>query len=89
MCIRDRYMEDGSYLRMQYISIGYSLPSSMIKKAGLSKAKLNLAATNIFTITKYSGLDPGVGGSADTNFGIDVGNYPVTRGFNLGISLGF
>ena len=83
------YMEDGSYLRMQYISIGYSLPSSMIKKAGLSKAKLNLAATNIFTITKYSGLDPGVGGSADTNFGIDVGNYPVTRGFNLGISLGF
>jgi len=83
------YMEDGSYLRMQYISVGYSLPSSFIKKAGLTKAKLNLAATNIFTLTKYSGLDPGVGGSADTNFGIDVGNYPVTRGFNLGISLGF
>lgn len=83
------YMEDGSYLRMQYISIGYALPTSLVKKAGLTKAKLNLAATNIFTLTKYSGLDPGVGGSADTNFGIDVGNYPVSRGFNLGISLGF
>ncbi len=83
------YMEDGTYLRMQYISVGYSLPSSIYSKLGLSKARISLAATNIFTITKYSGLDPGVGGSADTNFGIDVGNYPVTRGFNMGISLGF
>ena len=83
------YVEDGSYLRMQYLSFGYSLPTSMIKSIGLSKAKLTLAATNLFTLTKYKGLDPGVGGAVDTNFGIDVGNYPVTRGFTFGINLGF
>lgn len=83
------YVEDGSYLRMQYISVGYSLPEKIYKKAGLSKVRISASATNLFTFTKYQGLDPGVGGAADTNFGIDVGNYPVTRGFNLGLSLGF
>jgi TonB-dependent starch-binding outer membrane protein SusC len=40
-------------------------------------------------LTKYQGLDPGVGGNADTQFGIDVGNYPVTKGFTVGLNLGF
>ncbi|HNR07072.1 MAG TPA: SusC/RagA family TonB-linked outer membrane protein [Saprospiraceae bacterium] len=83
------YVEDGSYLRMQYLSIGYALPTSLIKPLGLSKVNLTLAGTNIFTITKYQGLDPGVGGDVDTNFGVDVGNYPVTRGMTLGINVGF
>lgn len=83
------YVEDGSYLRMTNISVGYTLPKALISKLGLSKARVSGSVTNIFTITSYSGLDPGVGGAVDTNFGIDVGNYPVSRGFNLGLNLTF
>jgi hypothetical protein len=83
------YVEDGSYLRVQYLSIGYALPNTLIKPLGLSRAKLNVAATNLLTFTKYQGLDPGVGGDVDTNFGVDVGNYPVTRGLTFSLNIGF
>jgi TonB-dependent starch-binding outer membrane protein SusC len=83
------YVENGNFLRMQNLALGYTLPNDLIKKVGLSRAKITLAGFNLFTLTKYSGLDPMVGGAVDTNFGIDVGNYPVTRGFNFALSLGF
>lgn len=83
------YVEDGSFMRMQNISLGYNLPSDIISKIGIARARITVAANNIFTITKYEGLDPMVGGAADTNFGIDVGNYPVTRGFSVGLNVGF
>ena len=57
------YVEDGSYLRVQYLTLGYTLPASMIKSIGLSKARISIAGTNLFTFTKYTGLDPAVGGS--------------------------
>ncbi|QDK81419.1 TonB-dependent receptor [Spirosoma sp. KCTC 42546] len=83
------YVENGSYGRMQYLTLGYTFPAKLLDKANLSRLRLSLSATNLFTITKYSGLDPAVGGSADQNFGIDIGNYPVTRGYNVGLSFGF
>ncbi|MFD2569726.1 SusC/RagA family TonB-linked outer membrane protein [Spirosoma soli] len=83
------YVENGSYLRMQYLSLGYTLPAGLLDRLGLKRVRFAVSATNLFTVTKYTGLDPGVGGSADTNFGIDVGNYPVTRGYNAQLSLGF
>ncbi len=83
------YVEDGSYFRMQNISLGYSLAPSVTEKLGMTSARIAVSANNIFTLTKYSGLDPGVGGDVDTNFGIDVGNFPVTRSFNLVLNLGF
>ena len=82
------YVEDGSYLRMTNISLSYQLPQTMIKGI-LKRAKIYASVNNIFTITKYKGLDPGVGGAADTNFGIDIGNYPVTRSYTFGVSVGF
>ena len=82
------YVEDGSFLRMQQLAISYSVRQG-IEKYGLSSLRLSVAANNLFTITGYEGLDPMVGGGADTNFGIDVGNYPVTRGFTFSLSLGF
>ncbi|MCF2498154.1 SusC/RagA family TonB-linked outer membrane protein [Dyadobacter chenhuakuii] len=82
------YVEDGSYARMQYLNLGYTLPATALKKIGMSRLRISLSATNLFTVTKYSGLDPAVGGSSDSAFGIDVGNYPVTRGYNLGLSFG-
>ena len=83
------YVEDGDYIRFQNISLGYNIPKTYTSKLGIKRAKFTLSANNLFTITKYKGLDPGVGGAADTGFGIDVGNYPVSRSFNASINLTF
>lgn len=83
------YVEDGSYLRLTNVTVGYTLPKSVLSKLGIAKARISASGTNLLTVTGYSGIDPGVGGAVDTNFGIDVGNYPVTRGFNLGLNLSF
>ena len=74
---------------MTNLTVGYEIPATIISRLGIKRAKITGSATNIFTVTSYSGLDPGVGGAADTNFGIDVGNYPVSRGFNFGLNLTF
>jgi TonB-linked SusC/RagA family outer membrane protein len=83
------YVENGDYIRIQNISLGYNIPKSYTSKIGVKRAKFTLSANNILTFTKYKGLDPGVGGAADTGFGIDVGNYPVTRSFNASLNLTF
>lgn len=83
------YVENGSYGRLQYLTLGYTFPAVMLDRIKLNRLRISASATNLFTITKYSGLDPAVGGSADQNFGIDIGNYPVTRGYNIGLSFGF
>lgn len=82
------YVEDGSYLRMQLLTIGYTLPSKAFDST-FSRFRVYASANNLFTVTGYQGLDPQVGGAADTNFGIDIGNFPVTRTFNFGVGLTF
>ncbi|MBC6993745.1 TonB-dependent receptor [Neolewinella lacunae] len=82
------YVEDGSFLRMQNLTLGYTLRNSTLNSV-FTNLRLAVSATNLFTITGYDGLDPAVGGAADTNFGVDVGNYPVTRGFNFNLSFDF
>jgi TonB-linked SusC/RagA family outer membrane protein len=83
------YVENGSYGRMQYLTLGYTFPAVVLNKVNLNRLRLAVSATNLFTITKYTGLDPAVGGSADQNFGIDIGNYPIQRGYNVNLSFGF
>src|SRR5690606_32653043 len=83
------YVEDGSYFRMQNITIGYNVPEATLSKLRLEKLRVYAGMNNIFTITGYEGLDPSVGGDVDTRFGIDVGNYPITRSFTFGVNLGF
>lgn len=83
------YVEDGSYFRLQNLSIGYNVPASFLERLKIQRLRVFASTNNLFTITKYQGLDPSVGGSADTNFGIDVGNYPITRSFTGGVSIGF
>ena len=83
------YVEDGSYLRLQNITLGYTLPNATLNKLSMTKLRLYVAVNNVFTISGYDGLDPAVGGAADTTFGVDVGNYPVTRQFTFGLNLGF
>jgi hypothetical protein len=60
-----------------------------MKRLGVSRARVFASANNLITITKYQGLDPSVGGAVDTNFGIDVGNYPITRSVMLGLGVTF
>lgn len=82
------YVENGNYLRMQNLTIGYTVPSAVFN-GKLSRARVYASANNLFTITKYKGLDPGVGGAADTLFGLDIGNYPVTKSYMFGIGVTF
>jgi hypothetical protein len=82
------YVESASYLRLRSVKIGYNLPSSAVSRWGIERFRVFLQGTNLFTATKYKGTDPEVSG-VDTNFGIDVGNYPANRQFLIGVSLGF
>jgi hypothetical protein len=89
--ISDRYVEDGSYVRIQNVTLGYSLPNSLISKAKLSRVKVYASAQNLFTFTKYSGYDPEIG-SLNQNVllsGIDNGRYPSPRTFSFGLNVEF
>lgn len=83
------YVEDGSYFRMQNITLSYNIPSDFLSRWNMEKLRLFAGVNNVFTISGYEGLDPSVGGDADTRFGIDVGNYPITRSWTFGLNLGF
>ncbi|TDB62292.1 SusC/RagA family TonB-linked outer membrane protein [Arundinibacter roseus] len=83
------YVEDGSYFRIQNLSVGYTLPTNVLNRIGMQRLRIFASTNNLLTLSKYSGLDPSVGGNADTQFGIDVGNYPITRSWNLGVNIGF
>lgn len=83
------YMEDGSYLRLRSIIIGYTLNPASLRKFGISSLRLYVQAANLFTITNYSGLDPELGGSSSV-FGVDFGNYPNNeKNFLFGLNLNF
>ncbi|RFM26624.1 SusC/RagA family TonB-linked outer membrane protein [Deminuibacter soli] len=87
----DRYVENGSYLRMKNIQLGYTLPKKVISNWGLNSLRFYLSVDNLFTITKYQGFDPEVTGYySDPMFtGIDVGGYPQARTYRVGVNLGF
>jgi TonB-linked SusC/RagA family outer membrane protein len=80
------YLEDGSFLRLKNLQIGYKLPQSLLNKANIKSLRVYVQGINLLTMTKYSGLDPELGGS-DTNFGVDSGNYPSVKQFIFGINL--
>ncbi|TCD08437.1 TonB-dependent receptor [Pedobacter frigidisoli] len=86
----DRWVEDGSFLRLRNVELGYSFPTKLISKANISSVRLYVSAQNLFTITKYSGLDPDVvGANANLEPGVDNGNYPSSRIISFGLSVGF
>ena len=83
------YVEDGSYFRLQNVTVGYNLPPNLLNSWRMSKFRVFASVNNLVTITGYDGLDPSVGGNADTNFGVDLGNFPITRSWTFGVNLGF
>ncbi|HEU4788571.1 MAG TPA: TonB-dependent receptor, partial [Flavobacterium sp.] len=80
------YLEDGDYVRLKLIQFGYSLPTNTVSQIGASKVRFYLTGENLFTLTKYTGYDPEIGGGV---FGIDKGIYPQARTFMLGVNLQF
>lgn len=85
--LSDWFVEDGSYVRLKNIQIGYTLPNSLTEKLTISNLRFFVAAQNLFTITGYSGLDPEIGNDSPLYIGIDVGYYPQPRTFMFGFSM--
>ena len=82
-------MEDGSFLRLRNLQLGFTLPTDAIDRIGLSKARIYVQGVNLFTATKYSGIDPDVNNGGDTAFGVDFGNYPLVKQFIFGLNVSF
>lgn len=91
--VSDRYVEDGSYIRLKNISLGYTFPKAWIKKLGLENLRLYGNIQNLLTITKYDGYDPEIGAStADAQgytYGVDNGRYPSPTVYSFGMNITF
>lgn len=89
--VSERFIEDGSFLRLKSITLGYTLPKSLSLKAGIKSIKLYVSAENIITWTKYTGYDPEVSSYEQNNLypGIDYGAYPNTKTFITGLNVTF
>lgn len=91
--ISDRYIEDGSYVRLKNITLGYTFPKKWIQKAGIENLRVYANIQNLLTITDYSGYDPEVGAStADSKgytYGIDNGRYPSPTVYSFGLNVSF
>jgi TonB-linked SusC/RagA family outer membrane protein len=86
-----QWIEDGSFLKLKNLTIGYTLPASLLKSMYISKVRFYFSTQNLFTITKYSGLDPEIGmqGGNATQNGVDNGTYPSSRFFTFGANVTF
>ena len=91
--LRSDLVEDGSFLRLQTLSLGYNFPTKVTRKMGLSKMRVAVTGTNLWLWTRYSGFDPeantGYGTVARLAPGLDMSPYPRPRSFSLSIELGF
>lgn len=85
----DFFVEDGSFVRLRNISLGYTLPPRITSLAGASRLRLYVAAQNLLTFTGYSGHDPEIGAYGPLNVGIDRNIYPQARTITMGINLDF
>ena len=83
--ISDFFVEDGSYLRLKVLQIGYRLPSQLLQKAGIKGLRFFVQGENLFTVTNYTGYDPEVG----TRNGLDGGTYPQARTYTIGANITF
>jgi len=89
--ISDRFIEDATYYRLKNVSLGYTIPSKIVKKANIKSLRIYVSAQNALTWTKYTGYDPEVSlnGQSLINKGIDQGVYPNNKSYQLGLSLSF
>ena len=89
--ISDRYIEDGSYVRLKNITLGYTFPGKMVKKWGLNNLRVYANIQNLLTLTGYSGYDPEIGASTQSAnvYGLDYGRYPSPTVYSFGLNVSF
>lgn len=94
LAFTDRWLEDGSYIRLRTIEAGYTIPTRVTKKVMVERARVYVSMENLVTLTRYSGYSPDLGESSSTGAsynvfsrGIDQGRYPVPRSFCFGIQV--
>jgi hypothetical protein len=90
----DFFVEDGSYLRLKNLQLGYTIPVSLSRKIRIERCRIYIGAKNLLTFTNYSGFDPEVGENTALNNsilekGFDRGTYPQSKMYMIGINLGF
>ncbi len=83
------YIQNGSYLKLKNLAVGYTLPADLVRKLTMTKVRVYLSAQNLFTITSYKGLDPEIGmqGGNPTQNGMDTGTYPSSRFYTIGLTV--
>lgn len=87
--LSDYFVEDGSYLRVKNVQLGYTLPAAIGNTIHVKRLRVYVAANNLFTLTKYMGYDPDLATDSPLTSGIDYGYYPQARTFMAGLNLTF
>lgn len=91
--LSDRYIEDGSYVRIKNITLGYTFPKALLKKVKIDNVRAYVNIQNLYTLTKYTGYDPEVGASTQDStgltFGVDNGRYPSPTTYSFGLNITF
>lgn len=85
----DYYVEDGSYLRIQNIQLGYTIPENLTQKVKIQKARIFASVNNLYTLTNYTGYDPAASTGEPIGSGIDYGFYPAAKVYTFGLNLTF
>lgn len=85
----DYWLEDGSFVRLRNIALGYTIPKAVSESIGVNRLRVYVGAQNPLTFTNYSGFDPEVGNDGLNTRGIDKGNYPISASYRVGVQLDF
>ena len=85
-----RWLEDGSYIRLRNVQLGYTLPKTLTSKmSSMGTVRVYVTGRNVFTQTKYTGFDPEITGTGFYSRGVDVSSYPNVRAFTGGLQVNF
>jgi hypothetical protein len=85
----DRFIQNGSFLRLRNLSLGYTLPQSISQKLYLQNLRFYVKGTNLFTLTEFTGYTPEIGSSDVLSNGIDNGIYPISAIYSFGMNITF
>lgn len=85
----NRFVQDGSFLRLRNVTLGYNFPETFAQKIHMKEARFYLRGTNLFTLTKFTGYTPEIGSEDVLSNGIDLGTYPITSIYSVGLNLTF
>jgi hypothetical protein len=86
--ISDRFVEDASFVRLNYLQLAYSFDAKKIKKYGLNALSFYVSANNLFCLTKYSGIDPEFG-TRGSGIAVTEGQTPRSKSYTIGVTVGF